>query len=85
MCMVLVAIDSFFTLVSSNRVIYVQTVSVAFKLSKRKPDDNLHMLHSLLFGKKTKVMLLTYCLFFMTSISGHVKDLFHLFKGTIIL
>lgn len=29
--------------------------NVAFKLSKRKPDDNLHMLHSLLFGKKTKV------------------------------
>ncbi|XP_027332478.1 protein DEK-like isoform X2 [Abrus precatorius] len=28
--------------------------NVAFKLSKRKPDDNLHMLHSLLFGKKTK-------------------------------
>ncbi|TKY73678.1 DEK protein [Spatholobus suberectus] len=28
--------------------------NVAFKLSKRKPDDNLHMLHALLFGKKTK-------------------------------
>ncbi|KAG5031897.1 hypothetical protein JHK85_015879 [Glycine max] len=28
--------------------------NVAFKLSKRKPDDNLHMLHTLLFGKKTK-------------------------------
>ncbi|XP_061342857.1 DEK domain-containing chromatin-associated protein 1-like isoform X2 [Gastrolobium bilobum] len=28
--------------------------NVAFKLSKRKPDENLHMLHSLLFGKKTK-------------------------------
>ncbi|RZC09387.1 Chloride channel protein CLC-d [Glycine soja] len=29
-------------------------LSVAFKLSKRKLDDNLHMLHTLLFGKKTK-------------------------------
>ncbi|KAL2347067.1 hypothetical protein Fmac_001067 [Flemingia macrophylla] len=28
--------------------------NVAFKLSKRKPDENLHMLHTLLFGKKTK-------------------------------
>ncbi|OIW17047.1 hypothetical protein TanjilG_00186 [Lupinus angustifolius] len=28
--------------------------NVAFKLSKRKPDDNLHTLHSILFGKKTK-------------------------------
>ncbi|WMV35555.1 hypothetical protein MTR67_028940 [Solanum verrucosum] len=28
--------------------------NVAYKLSKRKPDDNLQMLHSILFGKKTK-------------------------------
>ncbi|KAG6753254.1 hypothetical protein POTOM_043304 [Populus tomentosa] len=28
--------------------------SVAFKLSKRKPDDNLQILHSILFGKKGK-------------------------------
>lgn len=28
--------------------------NVAFKLSKRKADDNLHMLHTLLFGKKGK-------------------------------
>ncbi|KAK2455087.1 glutamic acid-rich protein [Trifolium repens] len=28
--------------------------SVASKLSKRKVDDSLHMLHSILFGKKTK-------------------------------
>ncbi|XP_030542284.1 DEK domain-containing chromatin-associated protein 1-like isoform X5 [Rhodamnia argentea] len=29
--------------------------NVAFKLSKRKPDDNLQILHSILFGKKAKV------------------------------
>ncbi|KAL5188723.1 11-beta-hydroxysteroid dehydrogenase 1B [Glycine soja] len=29
--------------------------NVAFKLSKRKADDNLHALHSILFGKKAKV------------------------------
>ncbi|KAB5525172.1 hypothetical protein DKX38_022921 [Salix brachista] len=29
--------------------------NVAFKLSKRKPDDNLQMLHMILFGKKGKV------------------------------
>ncbi|XP_071722697.1 DEK domain-containing chromatin-associated protein 1-like [Rutidosis leptorrhynchoides] len=29
--------------------------NVAFKLSKRKPDDNLQMLHTILFGKKAKV------------------------------
>ncbi|KAG5602589.1 hypothetical protein H5410_033959 [Solanum commersonii] len=28
--------------------------NVAYKLSKRKPDDNLQLLHSILFGKKTK-------------------------------
>ncbi|KAK7358671.1 hypothetical protein VNO77_00609 [Canavalia gladiata] len=28
--------------------------NVAFKLSKRKPDDNLRTLHSILFGKKAK-------------------------------
>lgn len=28
--------------------------NVAFKLSKRKPDDNLQVLHSILFGKKAK-------------------------------
>ncbi|CAI8599064.1 unnamed protein product [Vicia faba] len=28
--------------------------NVAFKLSKRKPDDTLNMLHNLLFGKKSK-------------------------------
>ncbi|XP_030542281.1 DEK domain-containing chromatin-associated protein 1-like isoform X2 [Rhodamnia argentea] len=28
--------------------------NVAFKLSKRKPDDNLQILHSILFGKKAK-------------------------------
>ncbi|XP_028121019.1 cilia- and flagella-associated protein 251-like, partial [Camellia sinensis] len=28
--------------------------NVAFKLSKRKPDDSLQMLHTILFGKKTK-------------------------------
>jgi hypothetical protein len=31
--------------------------SVAFKLSKRKPDDNLQMLHMILFGKKGKVLV----------------------------
>ncbi|KAL8464296.1 hypothetical protein ACS0TY_033989 [Phlomoides rotata] len=29
--------------------------NVAFKLSKRKADENLHLLHTILFGKKTKV------------------------------
>ncbi|XP_030477177.2 DEK domain-containing chromatin-associated protein 1-like isoform X1 [Syzygium oleosum] len=29
--------------------------NVAFKLSKRKPDDNLQILHAVLFGKKAKV------------------------------
>lgn len=29
--------------------------NVAFKLSKRKPDDNLQILHAILFGKKAKV------------------------------
>ncbi|KAB5532172.1 hypothetical protein DKX38_018842 [Salix brachista] len=29
--------------------------SVAFKLSKRKPDDNLQMLHLILYGKKGKI------------------------------
>ncbi|KAK9278748.1 hypothetical protein L1049_028325 [Liquidambar formosana] len=28
--------------------------NVAFKLSKRKPDDNLQMLHTILFGKRAK-------------------------------
>ncbi|MCD7464129.1 hypothetical protein HAX54_052173, partial [Datura stramonium] len=28
--------------------------NVAYKLSKRKPDENLQILHSILFGKKTK-------------------------------
>ncbi|XP_057517236.1 DEK domain-containing chromatin-associated protein 1-like isoform X3 [Amaranthus tricolor] len=28
--------------------------NVAYKLSKRKPDDNLQMLHTILFGKKAK-------------------------------
>ncbi|KAA8540663.1 hypothetical protein F0562_024418 [Nyssa sinensis] len=32
--------------------------NVAFKLSKRKPDDNLQILHSILFGKKTKTQIL---------------------------
>lgn len=30
---------------------------MAFKLSKRKPDDNLQLLHTILFGKKAKVNL----------------------------
>lgn len=29
--------------------------NVSFKLSKRKPDDNLQILHTILFGKKAKV------------------------------
>ncbi|KAK2984702.1 hypothetical protein RJ640_014039 [Escallonia rubra] len=29
-------------------------LEVAFKLSKKKPDDNLQILHSILFGKRTK-------------------------------
>lgn len=29
--------------------------NVAYKLSKRKPDDNLQILHNILFGKKSKV------------------------------
>lgn len=29
--------------------------NVAYKLSKRKPDDNLQMLHNILYGKKSKV------------------------------
>lgn len=33
------------------------TVSVAYKLSKRKPDDNLQLLHMILFGKKAKVFV----------------------------
>jgi len=41
-------------------------LSVAFKLSKRKPDDNLHMLHTLLFGKKTKVMFLRLFVLFLS-------------------
>ncbi|KAF6161548.1 hypothetical protein GIB67_009427 [Kingdonia uniflora] len=32
--------------------------NVAFKLSKRKPDENLQILHAILFGKKTKAMSL---------------------------
>ncbi|ESR50126.1 hypothetical protein CICLE_v100310092mg, partial [Citrus x clementina] len=32
--------------------------NVAFKLSRRKPDDNLHMLHTILFGKKAKAQTL---------------------------
>jgi hypothetical protein len=31
------------------------TVSVAFKLSKRKTDDSLQILHTILFGRKAKV------------------------------
>ncbi|WVZ18183.1 hypothetical protein V8G54_005505 [Vigna mungo] len=38
----------------SGREMLLLLTLVAFKLSKRKPDDNLHMLHTLLFGKKTK-------------------------------
>ncbi|KAF9668061.1 hypothetical protein SADUNF_Sadunf15G0088100 [Salix dunnii] len=34
---------------------YAVLDEVAFKLSKRKPDDNLQMLHVILFGKKGKV------------------------------
>ena len=32
-------------------------VSVFYKLSKRKTDENIKLLHSLLFGKKAKVNL----------------------------
>ncbi|CAM8912623.1 unnamed protein product [Rhodiola kirilowii] len=32
--------------------------NVAYKLSKKKPDDNLQLLHSILFGKKAKVHML---------------------------
>ncbi len=32
------------------------TISVAFKLSKRKTDDNLQILHTILYGKKAKVI-----------------------------
>ncbi|KAI4319017.1 hypothetical protein MLD38_032667 [Melastoma candidum] len=32
--------------------------NVAFKLSKRKADDNLHLLHTILFGKKGKAQTL---------------------------
>lgn len=35
----------------------IWTVPVAFKLSKRKLDDNLQILHTILFGKKAKVSL----------------------------
>lgn len=31
-------------------------VSVAYKLSKRKTDDTLKMLHNILFGRRGKVM-----------------------------
>lgn len=31
---------------------------MAFKLSKRKADDNLQLLHTILFGKKAKVIQL---------------------------
>ena len=34
----------------------MKTILVAFKLSKRKADDNLQLLHTILFGKKAKVM-----------------------------
>ncbi|KAK3000402.1 hypothetical protein RJ639_021056 [Escallonia herrerae] len=32
----------------------VERMAMAFKLSKKKPDDNLQILHSILFGKRTK-------------------------------
>ncbi|KAI7998828.1 Protein DEK [Camellia lanceoleosa] len=32
----------------------INKIVMAFKLSKRKPDDNLQILHTILFGKKTK-------------------------------
>ncbi|OMO97820.1 Protein DEK [Corchorus capsularis] len=32
----------------------LKSCGLAFKLSKRKPDDNLQMLHMILFGKKAK-------------------------------
>lgn len=34
----------------------MKTILVAFKLSKRKADDNLQLLHTILFGKKAKVI-----------------------------
>ncbi|KAK8553172.1 hypothetical protein V6N13_089386 [Hibiscus sabdariffa] len=34
--------------------------NVAFKLSKRKFDDNLQMLHMILFGKKAKAIKLSF-------------------------
>ncbi|KAG2327896.1 hypothetical protein Bca4012_036934 [Brassica carinata] len=35
-----------------------QIPNVAYKLSKRKPDDNLFLLHTILYGKKGKVQTL---------------------------
>jgi hypothetical protein len=32
--------------------------NVAYKLSKRKPDDNLFLLHTILYGKKAKAQML---------------------------
>lgn len=39
-------------------------VPVAFKLSKRKADANLHLLHTILFGKKAKVLFKLFFLLF---------------------
>lgn len=44
----------FLSLDTSN----ILNFSVAYKLSKRKPDDNLQMLHNILYGKKSKVIII---------------------------
>jgi len=62
----LFACDCLFFYISVTQSSYLWTVSVAFKLSKRKPDDNLHMLHTLLFGKKGKVMYLILFVLFLS-------------------
>lgn len=43
------------TLLLLQTIWYCNLSLVAFKLSKRKPDDNLQILHTLLYGKKSKV------------------------------
>ncbi|PNY14766.1 dek domain-containing chromatin associated protein [Trifolium pratense] len=47
--MILINLSACYVYCTTGHRIYL-----AYKLSKRKPDDNLHMLHSILFGKKSK-------------------------------
>ena len=49
------------------------TVSVAYKLSKKKADSNLQMLHTILFGKKSNVNSPSYA-FYFTSFQFTLKS-----------